>query len=1152
MPRPPNPQRSPPLAQGGATDTDFDAGNDGISPLANIFTEDIDQAILHFSAAVKEQNRPIITRTVLFMNEVLASTAWREKRYREEEESVYAMQSGMGGRGHGGLSAGPPYPSGLQSEGPSLTQWVDALESLTVAGLPTALKYLRDLYQGSTSWSQEDRRCSLAVLNLVFFILVMCRQTQRRVASLRQHHQRQAIQQQQRASGVTSPDSTFTSTLFQASPATPPVHLLSGEGRSLDVLHARIESLGRAQQTIVVPYLCFIAWNAEAQLQAVKTRASVRIKGMPSLSELPQVPLYLSEHDGWIWVWLTATLFSTLSLQNTADAQQTPMSNARATASTTVPTPSSPGRASGATASAGSAPLSATPRSLGLEVNALATDRAPNPASLPLSSARPDSTLLSGTSAAATITVQSSPRPSRLQGANGGGGGAASSVDDAFSGNGGSGAPRSTQPIRSAATRLLLQMSTQDSGELYMHKMLSIMLSSFELYLHLWIRGQPVVGDLFREWTQRVVHSRLSPHVASLSSLYALFDLIQNESLEELTRVVVTLDDVVVHTSFLFFASAQPFLQLNQLLEQLVPLQVTLLLTYQLHPEAHRGAGDDDDDGEMVGSYRFPEDMDEANSNGARSRWTGRRRTHVHEVCAGAVLRYCTAVSQLLAHVAELFLEPYTQRVSDSDAFQLPQSLCYAMLKNTVMFMASEIMLNEDFGVSIRGGGGRSGGSGVGGRDGGRGGGLVMRKQWRWWAVWSNTAYFVCVTGGCLGMLEESDAAVLCHQRRRGVYYVQAISLATEDLYALLQMICSTDVHHSPVAPRTLSLIFLQLRMFIVRLHEEHLAAISLHVASPFSALRDDHFNAFAQLLEHYVAVTAMDNAPLLASSSSLCGTNLLRSAALPTTTPPSPQLLPSYSTPPHRSLWLLAVAYLRLATIESPSTQDGDLDTSKQHPGEQRSDDAKAFARQGVVSTHNFVCATPFASLFYLRDRSYESSEDWMQQPNKWQKNILSRNGTEVPQLRDSAHLFRCYRGEVQQTEDAVRELLLLASMRLLSAALRAASNAKSIKEMELSNISASSFSNLHASPHSEESQAYVYVTAFSRYLCMLKGISSPCLLFLLQSIRDELRDCKEREGSARLSNTSALAGEGANSLGEQDLLEARGFMWGVSLYSV
>jgi hypothetical protein len=469
------------------------------------------------------------------------------------------------------------------------------------------------------------------------------------------------------------------------------------------------------------------------------------------------------------------------------------------------------------------------------------------------------------------------------------------------------------------------------------------------------------------------------------------------------------------------------------------------------------------------------------------------------------------------------------------------------------MFMASEIMLHEEFWASLRGGtssaggaGAASGGSGGGGgREGGRGGVSTVRKQWRWWAVWTNTAHFVCITGGRFGELEESDADLLYRQRQRDIFYVQAISLALEDVYTLLQMIASTETPPSScVAARVLGSIFVRLRMFFVRLHEEHLAAISLHVVSPFSALSEDTFNAFAELLEHYVAVTAAGRSSVHRSSASLSGGSTLRSVLF------SNALLntagvggSSAATPPHRSLWLLAVAYLRLATNDTAAAPDGEPAKNAR---------TAVSVRRPLFSTHNFVCATPFVSLFYLRDRSYESSEDWMQLPDKWQKNILLHSRTEVPQLRDAAHLFRCYRGEVQQTEEAARELLLLASVRLLSEAVRAASRAQAAEEAERLNRSTSSFSNLHASPRGAESHASVYVTAFSRYLCMLKDISSPCLLFLLHSIRNELHCCKEREGSTRQSNASAPGGEGGNWLSVQDLLDARAFEWEVALYSV
>lgn len=1133
------------------------AASAGAAPSANIFTEEVDQATLSFTAAVRDGDQPSLTRSVLFANRVLTKAA-----HRRLEDGGLESGSGGGGGGaadaagaaasastttaatsaaalHFARSGDPSAMRGALPVGhgaPSLKQWADALETLTTAALPTAFQYLRERYDDATVWNSADRACALAVLNLIFFTLVLCRQLQRQLGATLLWHQRRLQHQQRMRRHVSLPGTAMAPFLAGTAPqqqqsqhaasastaVSPQLRAAQAEVRQLDALQRRLDRLYEAQQHVCLRHICFIAWNAEAQLHAVKVQSSVILRGMPNLLELPRAPRYLSEHDGWIWLWVVV-LFHATHRPPAAPAVPPPPAVASTPSSSSRSPVAGPPMAGPATAS--------SPDSAAQHRHLDETQHA---------DAAPDASLA---------------------------------------------APPASPP-RSAVTRVLQQLFTQPGGDLHAHRVVATQLAAFDVYVRQWVAGTPVVRSLLRDWAQRTVHSRLRADIATPSQLRALFELIAaGNSLEELMRVVVTLDDLVVHLSPVFFAATRPLLKLHQLLEQLVPLQLSLLLLCEVHPGARAAAAaagvttpmheldaDDDLDGddltteELRGVGGVDVETDDVRSTGLRSRRTSRNRARMGggtgSTCTDAALRFCDAVSRLLAHVAELLLEPRTQRAGGFGILQFPQSTCLAMLKSTVLFVATETVMQDGVLLARRN---TSGGPGIGG---GGGGGVDaaaaatagLRKRWRWWSVWTNTAHYVCVTGGRFGEQEESEAELTQHRRSRDAFFVQALALALEDAYALLAMVAATEHAGTRRGARVLHDVFTRLRVFFLRLHEEHLAAIQLHIVSPFSALGDDTFNAFAQLLEHYVAVTAAEAPGSFATTHGTSGMRFVQAGLWAASAP-----LPTSS---HRALWLLAVAYLRLATIDSAAGSTGDSTGVR---GGTRAAGVDAAPDPLRLSTPNFVCATPYISRFCLRDRTYECTEDWVHAhapstpAHRWQR--------QVPQTQrdlDAAHLFRCFRGEVQQNEDAARELLLLAAVRFLAAALRAAAAAAATSTAAAAAVSGGVFASddvesLGRSASSyptclppglrgpaAESQASVYVSAFARYLCLLKDVSSPCLLLLLRAMCAELRSCHEQHAAAA-PPPSVVSGAGETAaLGEQDLHDARTFGLEVSLYSV
>ncbi|KAK7196515.1 hypothetical protein NESM_000589200 [Novymonas esmeraldas] len=1084
----------------------------------SILAEDVDQALLALTAAIASRDQPAITRSAVVANRVLTNTAC---------------------------------PTASDAGAPSLQQWVDVLESLTTAALPTALDYLRVLYAEAGAWTPADRTCAVALVNLVFFTLVLLRQThrnigaaQRRARSRARQHRRQQLQPlPHRADEAAAAAAAAAATDLNCA----------------DVLRSRLDVLRDAQQSVASRYLCFIAWNAATQLRAVSEQQSIVIRGVPLLSQLPHVPLYLREQDCWIWLWLVV-LINARVRPCFADSEARPSS----------PTATALSIATGVAAAAAATVIGAasTPSS--------SQSRVYGTSSMFYSTRGP---LERHADRSGAATASPLPPPSRSAASSARHADACSSVGEApavEAGSTGAAGQTPTAAPRTATTAALLQLCAHDGGDLYARSVLGVLFAASELFVKQWVAKTPLLGDLLRDWARRTVQGPRHDDGATTARLQAFFEVLSADSVAELVNIVVAVDDVVVHLAPLFFASARPLLQLHQMLEVLVPLELCLLLLHKLHPGPRRAAAaaaasprnlssggtdsddeerdiEDDDALEDKWCAAAAGDADEMRSPGAPSLWLAGRPRHGGTGTSPPLLRYCSAVSQLLGHVAELLLEPRTQRTDGFGAVQFPQSLCLAMLRSTMMFAAAETVLHDDAWSAARRGS-SSGISGAGGGGGGGGGAASLRLRWRWWSVWTNTAHYVCVTSGGGGG-GETDAAVAGHRYARDVSFVQSLAIALEDVHALLSLVTSTAPADTVATVRLPRIIFHRIRVFFVRLHEEHLTAIKLHVVSPFSALGDGAFNAFAELLDRYEAVTLADGSTQRpASADAGRGGGAHGDAAVPAAAASTEA---AAAVPPaHRSLWLLAVAYLRLAAVESATSGSvGNTSSAEEGRHRHRGGTRSSSSNLGRSLAHTFVYASSSVSLACLRDRSYESSDDWVQR----QPRQRHRGG--------AADCFRCHRGELQSNEDDARERLLLASTRLLAAALHAASRSPARDPASQMDPSNSSFPSPHphytarASLPPTESQPLTYATAFTRYVCMLDGISSPSLLYLLRAVRDELRRCCRAVGrsgggggvggpypSLATSATSGVVG----ALGEQDAHDARLFQLESALYSV
>lgn len=949
----------------------------------------------------------------------------------------------------------------------SLQQWVEALECLSTAAMPAALEYLYHLYDAVASWRQDDRQCALLLLNLVFFIIVLHRQLGTDVEDLRR-----------RAAPVGATPAGLDPFLFPASEAS---KVANADSAILEAIEGRLLRIGQFQRSMSSRYFIFIAFNAEVQLGTIGARAAVRIKGLPLLSELPLTAVYLSEYDGWVWLLTVVLLHSMMAVRRMPGAVAP------------VPDVHSPSRRDHLRSHRPLSSFASGPHGLDSVSSIAALPVAEGSASYPFSSSRMNASGPAG------------PSTDHHHGA----------------------------VHRTVLTRLLKQLASDGGGEKeddggtpFVYKLCSVVLSALDLFVLLWIRSKPILSGVLQAWSTRLERFERSDGGGWTNGQVAkLRGELQRCSLADVARCMVVLDDVVLHNSDLFFQNNRLFIQLQQLLEQSVPLQLFLLLVSPLCLSKWTVGGGVEDAAEMIGR-RSSTTSSISSVSARRQKWTEEEMiVKDRDGCFSVILKLATATSHLLAHTAELLLEPRAQYMGHPERPALPQSLCIAMLKTIMLFIASESVLSGDFWLQ----------TGVKDTSGG-----ALRRQWRWWSIWMNTAHFICINGSQGGAQIETDDMRLEQRRGRDIFFTQALAVALEHLYSLVVMVGRpTEWRYIRVE---LCRIFSRLRIFFERLHEEHLTAIRLHVVCSFSALSEEGFNGFAQLLHHYAEATSPLTPPLEETKDELkCFKSWYQSVPNPTEA--------AVNLPPHRPLWLLAVAYLRLAEIDVASRL---VASRRGQP-----------SGQHILGSHSFACATPQRSEARLRDRSYETVEDWMQLPLEARRRLAttgnSAEDTAAPPQRwsDGALFFRCYIGEVQRQEEAVRELLLLSSVRFLNAAVLAASQAAQGEEVEdWQTPIASSASWWPSGMNSaSESTASLYVTAFSRYATMMKSLASPTFLFLIRSLRDELRRSRNGGSAALLSNPVAATVSPALEtavLDECDLQNARAFELAALLYAV
>lgn len=230
----------------------------------DILAETIDQTTNHLLSAVRQRSVDGVARAALFINQSLTDAAQRSRA------AAAARQ------------AGEEAPSG-----PSFAQWITALDALAAAAIPAALEFMQHLHtaQGLVFSTRrgdggpepnEDpethdsgafdaaHRCLGILVNMCFYVVVAYRRT------------RTSLRAQETVSGSNGP--------------------------ALSAYRAEMAAISAALGARFTDFLPLLLFSADQQLWAITKVASTTITGHPCLHDLPAAPVYLSEHDAWVWL----------------------------------------------------------------------------------------------------------------------------------------------------------------------------------------------------------------------------------------------------------------------------------------------------------------------------------------------------------------------------------------------------------------------------------------------------------------------------------------------------------------------------------------------------------------------------------------------------------------------------------------------------------------------------------------------------------------------------------------------------------------------------------------------------------------------------------------------------------------------------------
>lgn len=916
-----------------------------------------------------------VTQAAHFLLHSLVSAAQRAQEAKAFLARITALRA-----------AGIPQPPISAAPAPSLVQWVQALESLVSGAVPAILRCLSMFFvrggegcvgsalSPSQLSSSPLQQCGQVLVNLLYAILTAHQQTVDELQLARR-----------RLRQLTSSDATVQQFL---STADYHAEHRRQESQRLEELQQRLGGVHATLRSALSRHLMLLVWCAEHDLWLIHTKAVVVVQGLPNLRHLPQTPLYLSPYDGFIWLLVHTTLYEMLPTQLTLP-----------------PSVAHPPHAPGESTPSGSGSRIASPL---------------RPSSTTFGfSTRRGHTAVTGTASATTTaasTRPSTPTGAHRRHANGERDTLASqwlpSVPDVTP------TVDSGSRVRSGLTATLLQWRKlqrpeddvgekgeqegrwrdegfnenaehgERAGENRLSRtVVSIVLASLAVYLRQWTRQRSVLYHIVQAWATR--GTSMATTVVPSDGFYEDLqrELVNEELFDDIVRLVVTVDELVVHRAELFLQSARLFLQLfTELLMPLVFLRY--YATAYLLSVQRRYSSEEEDAFPLSGSHP-------------------------------ALKSLTTLLGRLYSHVEVYLLDPIAEDPDAMQLLQLPPQASVLLLQVGVLCMVcdgteqhSRTEANSPVSSAATPSTASRGGALRGASDA-----VHRRQQWRSWAVWMRAAHEVCEADV---LQQECPSAEDSAKRERyDAIFLQSLCVVLEDVYALSILLSKlTEPQHDAAAtavqvaglgpshptqsdlmaevnggrekegdgaragaspstrPSTARArastasralpyrldeicgsVYASLRRFLVHLHEESPEAVGVTAAllHPLHHLSDSSFAALQHVLtrfaeatrgasalttlmalqEQRAAAAGRARATAMTASAPYCfgggGGGQLPMATLSgfpvlqsAGAPQETELIAAASTA-HRAYWLLAITYLRLSDLDVEVNTEGD-----------------------------------------------------------------------------------------------------------------------------------------------------------------------------------------------------------------------------------
>lgn len=1060
----------------------------------DILAETIDQAVHGFLHSVRQGSVDGVAQSAFFISQSLVEAAERSRSAARNAGRVVA--------------AAPPGDDATalallrqlytSFPAPSLSQWVSSLEELAAVALPAALDLMQQLHTihpfhlyssrtgdliGIVEDTNEEARRALRAARQCLGALVNL--CFLTTVAFRRAQTDADVGWQLLSRRESGMGQTAARLFLSGGGGGSDLFLL--DKAALGGLLQRLQHVKKDLRVCFTRHLSLLLFSADQQLWSVKEEGTVAITGHPCLHQLPSTPHYVAEEDGWLWLLIAVTI-------HVLGPASTPTLDAAAASASLPPDMAAP---SGVTPSRGAA--KAAP----------------------------------------------SRRPAAMGGASGDGVAA------------GGRRTRAGYPVTLAL--VATANSPTPGGKDYAAKYLSVLLSALCLFLKLWMRQRALpshvmdvwrsrgarfpsaevtaemLAQLTREMLEGMMHGVVVDGVGSPPSPFACDDspapspppppppppsspsrpsdcptpLHQHCTIDDVSVAVECITDLVSNATPLFLHNAANFMELLKLLSTVGPMQ----LFYAVSGRQSRPA--------PYGVVR------------ERRKGEGRPTTAPLRFAGKGVGRFMGAVTQLYRAASDHVLRE-ALLLPASGGVPAPPEAATTILALGYMHVFCESVLaarappDGARHVTTLNASGSSYSAAAGVMSDAGDLDRLTRASCASWSRWLSVAFAVYMASDTAGSWQQ-----LVHSESFARYcagFTQSFGAALEDVFALVVVTKSAKTGGQPHdnAPSSLhdpvdSLGCLAVRWMRLLLRflcdkaslptssptegapparPTSAAGCAHDAAIPFSCLTEESVNALELLLQRYEDVCSGAG-----------------------------------DTPSHRQHWLLAIAYLRLSSADACCTSEAHRERGR----------GRVYPFAAYEGVSDYVCSGPRDSALILRDRTYETYDEWLKKEAANVKAYRRAKGAAAARPGQGgaapADPFQLLRMEVKDACDVLRERLLMSAARFLCVALRLSSVREDRSESPVTGGAADSrpsspsvvasapggvsadapASHRSTTPLSAKDsaggrgpsslrQAKVYAEAFTRFLLTMDAVSSNRLMSCLRTFQEELRQAERQ----------------------------------------